>query len=76
MNITFDKELKQRVFQMVESKVEDKRCPFCLTPIRAKNFAGAAFINGEFRMFNGDFVCIIMYADYVKENIDPDTKVS
>lgn len=67
MNIIFDKSFKQRMYQLIRSKVNDRRCPFCLKEITGKNIAGAAWINGEFRMFDRNFVCLIQYADTLKD---------
>lgn len=43
MNITFDKALKQMVFNALRPSVKNRNCPFCDEPVRAKNFAGACF---------------------------------
>lgn len=72
MNITFDKSLKQRVFQLVRSSLHDKdspHCPFCDNPVRAKNFAGAALINGQLRAFHGNFFCLLGYVDSAKRTM-------
>jgi hypothetical protein len=67
MNITYDKSLKQRVWQAVNSKIADKTCPFCKVKITGKNFAGAAWINDEFRAFDGNIICLIALSDALKE---------
>lgn len=67
MNIIFDKSFKQRMYQLIRSKVNDPRCPFCFKEITGKNFAGAAWIDGQFRMFDGSFLCLIEYADKLKD---------
>lgn len=63
MNITYDKSLKQRVFQAVLPKLYNDMCPFCGTVITGKNFAGAAWVDQEFRAFDGNIVCLISLSD-------------
>jgi hypothetical protein len=63
MNITFDIKFKQRVWQAINSEIEDKTCPFCGVKITGKNFRGAAFINNEFRAFDGNLVCLLQLSE-------------
>lgn len=59
MTITFSKELRQRVWHLLRPQIADQTCPFCHVDITGKNFAGAAFIQGEFRAFDGNFICLL-----------------
>lgn len=77
MNITFDKSLKQRVWQAVSRKIENKTCPFCGVKMSGKNFAGAAWVNEEFRAFDGNIVCLITLSDILlPERSDDESPVS
>ena len=67
MNITYDKALKQRVWQAVNRKIASNQCPFCSVTITGKNFAGAAWVNGEFRAFDSNLICLIQLSDVLKE---------
>lgn len=67
MNITFDKALKQRIWQTVNSKAKNDECPFCTKKITAKNFVGCALVDGEFRVFDGNLMCLIQLSDVLKE---------
>lgn len=67
MQITYDKALKQRVWQAVNRKIADKTCPFCGAKMSGKNFAGAAWVNGEFRAFDSNLICLIALSDVLKE---------
>lgn len=66
MNITFDKSLKQRFWQMVQKHIQDKHCPFCGKAITGKNFAGTFWLNDEYRAFDGNLICLIQLSDYLK----------
>lgn len=67
MKITFDKSAKQLVWQTIESKIENKTCPFCGVKMSAKNFSGAKWIDGEFRAFDGKFTCLLNFIKQEKE---------
>lgn len=66
MQITYDKAYKQRVWQSVNRKIARQTCPFCDTQLSGKNFAGAAWIDGEFRAFDGNLVCLIALSDILR----------
>lgn len=74
MNITYDKALKQRVFQAVSPKLYNDMCPFCGAVITGKNFAGAAWVDQEFRAFDGNIVCLIALSDVLRS--DDESSVS
>lgn len=62
MNVTFDKSLKQRVWQAIQPQLYNDMCPFCGVVITGKNFAGAAWIYKEFRAFDGSLPCLLELA--------------
>lgn len=70
MNIIFDKVFKQRMFQMVKPKAKNDRCPFCDTKITGKNFRGAMWVDGEFRMFDGSIFCLFKIVDIERAKLD------
>ena len=75
MNIIFDKHFKQRMFQMVKPKAKNDHCPFCDTKITGKNFRGAMWVDGEFRMFDGSIFCLFKIVDIerAKQNVSKST---
>jgi hypothetical protein len=74
MNITFDKTSKQFVWNLVKRKVENRTCPFCGTGITAKNFAGAMWLNEEFRAFDGSLICLIALTDQIRTKVKPTSR--
>ena len=66
MNIIFDKAFKQRMFQMVRKRAQNDQCPFCNTKITGKNFRGAMWVDGAFRMFDGSIFCLLKIVDIEK----------
>lgn len=67
MNITYDKAYKQRVWQVINNRLYNDMCPFCGTVITAKNFAGAAWIDEEFRAFDSNIICLLQFSDNIRE---------
>jgi hypothetical protein len=65
VTITFDKRYKQRIYQMVEHSIKNKRCVFCDRFVSAKNFAGAGVFDnsGKNRFWCGCIEGIIALAD-------------
>ena len=70
MNITFDKALKQMVFNALRPSVKNRNCPFCDEPVRAKNFAGAFHYHDEPRFLHRSITCLIAYAGYLNDQED------
>jgi hypothetical protein len=72
VNVTFDIALKQRIWQMINRSIADAadpHCPFCGTAMSAKNFAGAALIQGELRAFDSNIICLMGLAKEFKDYV-------
>lgn len=64
MQITFDKTLKQQVYNALRPRVHNRDCPFCEKPVTAKNFAGAIHYKGAPRFMHRSIFCLFGYVDY------------
>lgn len=68
MNITFDKTLKQRVYQYVAQKY-DPHCIGCGKKITARNFGGALRTDDGFVFVEArSLPCLLEFSDHIRDN--------